>query len=831
MTQVVRNAAWQAYEEARGVDLGTRIKEVRTQTLVPGGRAHTTLFSRGGGRGRPHPRLSFEWPAADDPTPPGDLFSPSNPPTDAAALAQAIDDARSEHAGALSAADLADADAPKGSEKWWRNSIRVQRIAALFTRVRAQVETWRDAGTLQAGQRACDLVIKRKEAEAYAGDIAFDDANTGTYHSYGKDAPFVHYLEQILATLPAEGSEAMAVLGASARTSVRRQREQARRHLDFLMREKYSYEVTKERDIERTIGGFLIDSRTRHIVSEADDADPIAPDYVLLRIDPTAQHEHAGAWVYRDAKGKIFLEDHKAVEVPAEALLAAPVDTDALTFLRAPKDPALRKDLRFDWDGNGYVDAEPISWVSWAGHCDVKAVLEQLGVTLLDNPSVEEFRSDTGETKTYGRDLMLEMVASAVELGSTYRHIDGTGYRAQGIHQFGGSRNDSRPDRLQFQGPGRGKSFRWPRRGRHDAFLVESITWPDGQSADMGTVFFRHIPDRQAVSFSDNPRFLKTVEGDYNLIDISGATIEARIVVDTIDERTGYLGTAHKTVTFELSSDARPDDGRYFLGTEVASAANRMIYEVYYEPANNRIVAELKRYDKQGDKYVAEAVPERQVSLPMVGPLTVTLSREMKRDNPAQFEALLDVALRDGKSICADTDKQSEVWNGVVTHLGVTKRGDNEQERTEHWTVDVKARFGEAQLDYLVRRNTAGTPEAYCPARGDTDAQDWPDFLWHDVPDVGTKALIDGRWLVNDSMWDRGIVDVEPDDSVRAGFYVRDEHIKNVYELIFAGLAGYTHTVVHGNKRYGFRDEAAWKRALEGLEALRRAVAFEATSD
>ena len=827
MTKVVRNAAFEAYEGADGVDLGTRIKDVRTETLIPGGRAHTTLFSRGGGRGRPHPRLSFEWPAAKDPSPPGDLFTPSSVPTDDAALANAIDQARKEHEGALSAGDLADADAPAGSELWWRNSIRVQRTAAFFATVRAKVDAWRQQGTLTAGQRACELVVKRKESEAYAGDIAFDDANTGTYHSYGHDAPFVHYLEQILETLPVEGSEAMAVLNSSARLSIRRQRTQAREHLDWLMREKYAYNVPRERDIEQTVGGFLIDRRTRNIASEADESDPIAPTYVLLRIDPTAEHEHAGAWVYRNAKGKLFLQDHTAVEIPAEVLLSAPIDTDALTFKRAPKDPALRKDMRFDWDGNGYVDADPISWVSWAGHCDVKAVLEQLGVSLLDKPSVEEFRSDTGETKSYGRDLMLEMVASAIELGSTYRHIDGTGYRVRGNHQFGGSRNDSRPDRLQFRGPGRGKSFRWPRRGRHEAFVVKSIEWPDGDKADMGTVFFRHLPDREAVSFEDNPRFLKTVEGDYNLIDISGATIEARVAVDTVNATTGYLTQTKKTVTVKLSADARPEDGRYFLGTEVASATNRLIYEVYYEPANNRIVAELKRWEKQGDEYVAVDVPERHVSLPMIGPLTVTLSREMKRDNPAQFSALLDVALREGKNICADTDKQSEVWNGVVTNLTVNKLGENTEARTEHWTVDVKARFGEAKLDYLVRRNSAGTPEAYCPARGDTHAEDWPDFLWHDVPDVGTKALIDGRWLVNDSMWDRGIVDVAPDASVSAGFYVRDDHVKNVYELLFSGLAGYAFTVLHNNKRYGFREEAAWKKAVDELEKRRRGLTFE----
>ncbi|MEM6997079.1 MAG: hypothetical protein AAF721_41630, partial [Myxococcota bacterium] len=489
MKKAVRNADYDAFLDASGVELGTRIKDVRGERLVPGGRAHTTLFARADGGGRPHPRFSFTWPPADDPQPPGDLFDLADAPADAEALEAAIAAARTEHESVLRAADLDDADADEGGAHYRRNSVRVQRTAAFFASIRSHVGQWREAGTLRSGQRACDLVIARLEAEAFAGSIAFDDIDTGTYHSYGKDAPFVHYLEDILATLPEEGSEPMALLASATRESVRRQRTQARAHLDYLMREKYAYELPKERDIERTIGGFLIDGRTRRIVSEARDSDPIAPSYELLRINPGADHEHEGAWVYRDAKGGIHLEDHTPVDVEPDQLRSAPVGLDALTFRRALKDPALRRDIRFDWNGNGYIDADAIGWVSWAGHCDVKAVLEQLGVTMSGTPSVTEFRSDTGEEQHYNRDILLEMVTSAIELGSQYRRIDGTGWASKGIHKFGGARNDARPDRLQFSGPGPGKSFRWPRSGRRRSFIVDKITWDDGTKADMGTVF------------------------------------------------------------------------------------------------------------------------------------------------------------------------------------------------------------------------------------------------------------------------------------------------------------------------------------------------------
>lgn len=827
MSKAIRDDAFHAFTDAEGIELGTRIKEVRHQPQVPDGRAHATLFSRRGPGDRPHPRFSFTWPPAEDPSPPGELFDPRPVPSDVAALDEAIGDALSEHHAKLHAHDLNDADAHAGGAHWRRNSIRGQRVAGLFADVRAKVARWRREGVLAGAPGECDLIIARAEAGAFAGSIAFDDIDTGTYHSFGHDAPFVHYLEEMLGSLPEEGTEAMALLPSSTRESVRRQRRQARAHLDHLMRHKYSYDVVDEQDAERTIGAFVIDRRTRHIVSERADSDPISPRFELVRIDPNAAHEHAGAWVYRDPAGKIRRQDHTEVAVPAAALRGAPIDRDALTFRRAPKDPALRKGLRFDWDGNGYIDAQPISWVSWAGHCDVKAVLEQVGLTLSGKPSVTEYRSETGMEIIYDRDLLLEMVASAIELGSRYRRIDGTGFRSRGIHRFGGSRNDSRPDRLQMTGPGEGKSFRWPRRGRHDSFLVQSVTRKNGQTLDLATAFFRHLPDTQAVRFEDNPHFLKVTEGDYNIIDISGAKIEARVKIDTVDPNTGFLREQTRDLVLDLSDDAQPEGRRYFLGTEVVDAAERLIYEVFYEPADNRIVGELRRWEKSGEAYAPTDVPERNVELPMVSPLTCTLSREMKRDNPGQFAALLDIAMREGKNICADTDKKSEVWNGVVTAMESRRVAENRAERTERWQIDIKARFGAATLDYLVRRDGTGVPEAFCPAVGDSDDAPWPDFLWHDIPDVGSKAFEGGEWLVNDAMWERGVVDVRPDESVPSGFYVYDDHVKNVYELIFCGLAGYRYTVVHGNKRYGFRDEPAFREATRGLARLRSAVRFE----
>lgn len=834
MHKVVRDAAFQAYLDASADEqLGTRLKQVRDQPLTPGGRVHMTLFERVSG-GRPHPRMRFAFVDVADPSPPGPMLQPAAPPRTAAALREAIATALSTHAAVLAAEDVAD-QAPKLSPHYWRNRIRARRTAALFQEIRGKVEAWLADRTLPASERAAShRAVAELEDEAYAGPMEFDDADTGTYHSYGHDKPFVHYLEAILGSLPEEGSPAMAVSFSSTREAIRRQRDQARNHLDFLMRHKYAYEVVEETDIEHTVGGFLIDRASRRIVSEAEDSDPLAPSYVLLRIAPSAEHDAAGQWVYRDAEGTLHLQTHEPVPVDPSLVRSAPVELESLTFQRAPKHPNLRRGLRLDWDDNGWVQQGRIDWVSWAGHCDIKAVMESLGVTLTDEPTptITEYRSDTGQTTVYGRDLLLEMVASVLELGSVHSLIDGTGRLSRGIHHFGGSRNDSLPDRLQFTGTGPGRSFRWPMRGREDSFQVTSVQLPDGTQADMGTVFFRHLPDTETVTFAKNPRYIKTVEGDYNIIDVTGTVLKARLKVDAIDPLTGYPVHKTETTTMDLRPDADPNAdgaGRYFLGTHLDDVGERKIFRVYYVPTNRTIVAEMFGHVQVDGTWTAQARPSEDMVIELRAPLHVTLSREVKRDDPSQFTALLQLAQRQAQNICADTDKEAAVWNGVVTRIDTTKRGANADARTEHWKVDIKARFGDASLEYLVRRDERGVPEAYCPATSETHWGHWPDFLWQDIGDVTTKGLEADEWVVNESMLERELIEIRVDESVASGFYVYDDHVKNVYELIWAGLAGYTHTVVHENKRYGHRTAQSWQAAVDRLEALRGALSFSET--
>jgi hypothetical protein len=829
--KVERNGAYSDFlEAANGPGWGgVRIKDIRDRPLYPGGRARLTLFEAVNGNGRPHPRMQVDMPPATDPSPPGALFAPAAAPRTADELRAQIRAASTAHREVLSGDDLDLAAAPAGSAHYWRNSIRAQRLARFFEEVHAQVAAWRLDGDGELARDA-QRVVRELEDEAHAIDMELDDQDIGTYHSYRHDMPFVHYLELMWDTLPESGTEAFAMLPAEAQRAVRRQREQIQSHLDTLMRHKYAYEGIAETDIERSLGGLLIDQDSRRIVSEIPDPGSLVPRYELLRVDPAARHEHAGAWVYRDGKGRIYLQNGAEIDVAPDLLRSSPRTPEQLTFQRGPHDPRRRKGVRFDWDDSGWVQSGKIDWVSWAGHCDVQAVLEQLGIVLDDQQPLLEYRSDSDAMITYDRDLLLEMLASVVELGSVYVRTDGLGLVQRGVRRFGGARHDELPDRLQLRGQGRGGHFRWPLGAREESFRVTSIAWPDAggalQTADLGTVFCRDLPDLENMDFHPNPRFIETVEGDYNVIDVSGALITAELLVDDIDKDTGYPRKTRVQTTIDLR--ARPEVMRCFLGTRIDDVAGRRLSRLHLDRERDRIVAEPFVYEQRDGKWPPRSAGPEQVVLPLAAPLHCTLSREMGRDDPEMYQVLLGVALRTGQNICADTDWQSPVWNGVVTRLDVRKIGENRARRTELWSVEIHARFGRARMDYLLRRDQVGEPVAYCPIVLENSSGAWPDFLWQDFPDIGTKVVDGSDWMVNKAMLERGIVSLHEDPSAPGGVYVHDDHMKNVFEILFAALAGYRYTIVHANKRHGFETEVVWKTWVAELKRRRAELTFRA---
>ena len=817
--KIERDAKWRAWLAlADGDDFtGTRIKSIRDSALRPGGRCEMTLFERVDD-GRPHPRMQFEMPPAVDPKADAPMFVAEGTPKTAAEaealVARALLDAKPH----FELADLSPGDRPEESPRYFENSVRCQRIERFFKAAHAALTRWRVSDA-----RKAHAALRVMEDATYAGAIRFDDADTGTYHSFKHDAAFVHYLEAILESLPDESAPGFVALPEAQQASVRRQREQARAHLDALMRHKYAYHGIAETDIEASLGGQLIDKVTRHVVSETpQSADALTPEYELLRVDPESGHPDAGMYVYRHRE-TLRRMDGSTVEATEGQLRRISVPASQLTFSRSKDN--LRPNVRFDWNNNGYVDPQEIGWVDWAGHCDIKAIMEQLGVALIGQESLVEWRADSEVETTYNRALIVEMIASVMEFGSRYRRADNSGTVTRGIHRFGGFRNDSLPDRVQFQGEREGRGFRFPLSSQKETLTVTKLVTAEGEALDLDTVFFRHSGDRRMLTIAENPRFLKTVEQDYNIIDVTGMRVEARVQDDGIDPDTGYPTRTRQGISIDLREDAPP--GRDRLGSWLQSPAKRELFEIFYDRGARAIIAEFSTHSRVEGKWIAQRQPSQDVVLPMSKPLSVTLSREMKRDDPAAFQTLLGQELRTGQNICADTDQTGPVWNGVVTRLDARRVERNEGNGIEHWAVEVRARFGEARMEYLLQRDDKGEPEIFVPLAPTSPSESWPDFLWQDFPDVGSKGRIGEDWIVNQKMIDRGVVNLRQDATVPGGIYVEDDHIKNLYEQIFAALSGHPFTIVHANKRYGFTDRAAWMAARAALIEATQALTWE----
>ena len=800
---------WEAFDEAmEGMAGAVALTQVRAETIVRG-RATLRLFEPLGpdAGSRPHLRLNFT--ELDDPEPP----RLPTPPDWADAgelrvwLASALVDPR------LSPDP---SQAPGESPRYWRNAIRGMRVTALLDRTRAAIDA--RVGWSEAERDAAHYAVTELGALAFTGWIAFDDDDTGTYHSFLHDQPFVHVLEALLASLPEPDSEALALVPEPEREAIERQRRQLRNHLDFLMRHKYAYTGIVETDIERSLGGRLIDRESRQVVSE-DPAtrDSLQPRHQLLRVDPASEDPLAGEWLVATAGG-YALADGTEVEVDPGSVEATPVRASQLTFERAPNDPRLRRGVRFDWNGDGLVEALPLPWIAWAGHCDVKAVLEALGLALHGQPSVHEYRSDTGEITELDRKLLLELLTGVVELGSVYLRLDGGGTVVRGQHGFGGSRNDSLPDRLQFDGAGPDQYFRWPIERDREGMQVTRLI-DDGEPLDPDAALARYHPDLDAIDFAPNPRYLGTVDGDYNLIDATEMVVEAEVRVSRFDAQ-GNLVHGSNRIRLDLGPDAR---GRTLLGTQLRDPGARELYRVYLDHEQPAILAELWRWDRASG--AEQRDPSGDLSLALAAPLATTLSREQRLDDPTGFTELIDLAVRRGQNICADTDDQAPVWNGVVTAMRVERIAVNPAARVERWQIGFEARFGRATLDQLLRRGPDGSVLEACPVAGGYTRS--PDFVWQDLPEVAPTLIADGRALVNQAMVERGLIDLRWDPAAADGWTVADEHLSHCFELLYAALAGYRWTIVHQNRRWAFTDEAAWDAARAELDQLRAALESE----
>jgi len=322
--RVIRDEAYEAFIGAPGEDWfgGSRVKKSRSTPLQPGGRVDLSLFEEAIDGGRPHPRLRVTLKDAADPAPLDAPTPPSEALTDAESFQAWLDGTLEGLADHLAGADLDVSE--QASPRWFVLSITAQRKQALLAALAAALPD----------RAALRRILAERGADLFAGDFPYDDENTGTYHSFGHDAPFVHWLEDVLESLPAEDGEGFALLPPEQQEAVRRQRHQARLWLDHLMRHKYAHDGIRETDIEKSLGGALIDATTRHRASETpESATSLVPAFEILRIDPRGDHPHAGAHLYRD--GEILRLDADSGD--AKEGDAVQVEADGLRRIRSTR--------------------------------------------------------------------------------------------------------------------------------------------------------------------------------------------------------------------------------------------------------------------------------------------------------------------------------------------------------------------------------------------------------------------------------------------------------------------------------------------------------------
>lgn len=640
----------------------------------------------------------------------------------------------------------------------------------------------------KTGLRGDDATAARKEinlshADAFRGrDIKFDRADTGSYWSYGHDAPFVHVYEKMLDAMPASDPR---------RASIQNQ-------IDFIFTHKYVPNGSvNENNAENALGLVAIDKSSRNVVSiKPATVDHTTPSYETIQINPSAGGEHAGKQVVWDnAKDKYFFQG-TTTEVPAE-LHDKFKRTDAgdVVFRRAAEGESLRENFKFDWDGNRMLNAENIN-TGWWGHCDIKAVMETIHADMKGSAGVKEYRSDTGKTTDYSRSDLLETMSSTLNYGGEYVEYGSGKSVSFGETQFGGARNDDRPDNIHLNVGGRYRSFN---------VRFESMTKPNStETIDPNTSFAEYKLGEDGKSFSKNEEFMQKNQGDTHIINGADRKIEARNEYYTVNESGQWVENKDK-ITIDPSGDQK-----VLLGTDIRDIGNRSLTRYYYNPKTKELSSMDVSFKRNAEgKYVANEGTERNIGKSN----GILLGREMQSGDDAEGKArITDNALRTGNSIATDSSKGKEVWNGAAYNLREDVAWRSEDGRFEKIDIHVDAVFGSfksgSKLNELdAEGKVVRTFEENAPV----------DFFWRDVPRVAPLIRENGKWYLNKAMVDRGVLDLQNlNGSLDA--------VRDLNDLLYLGInskdSQKVFTIVHEGKRYVYNTEDAWKADVAKLEGL-----------
>ncbi len=621
--------------------------------------------------------------------------------------------------------------------------------------------------------------------DAFRGrSVDFDRADTGSYWSYGHDAPFVHVFESMLESLPEDDPKRAAIQA----------------QIDFIFTHKYvDTGGVDENNAEKTMGLIAMDKDSRHIVSMKKGQEHSSRvSYETLQLPASVGGEHAGKYAYRSGD-KLYFEGSKT-EVPAELADKLVAKTAGELVFRRADNEEIRTGFRYDWNGNRMLDVAKID-TGWWGHCDIKALMETLLADMSGSKGVTEYRSDTDKTTEFSKKMQLEALAALLNFDDVYLQSGGgSGAVALGETGFAGARFDDRPTKMNIK-TNRGSS----------SFTIRLKNLEDkdnpGTNLDLDKAFALKVADDKNESFKDNDSILRVEQGDTNYIDGSGRKLEGTTDGYTFDDL-GRPVENKQAFTIDLANV--PDDAeKILIGTELTSIEGRQLNRIYLDPKTKELSSVSTAFKKNDEgKYVAEEGTSRSLGT-MNG---LELGREMTAGDDIKGKiAMLEEAVRKGDKIATDSSKREEVWNGEVHAIKLTTEWRSDDGLWERVGVRVDATFGSGKVGSILHKldeegNIVDSHEISAAV----------DFYWKDRPRVAPLVSERGRWYINKGMYERGVLSLEG-EKLQASLGAMND----LSDLIYLGLRGDNkplYTIVHDGKRLVYDDKAAWEADVKKLK-------------
>ncbi|MCP4502437.1 MAG: hypothetical protein GY822_20995 [Deltaproteobacteria bacterium] len=642
---------------------------------------------------------------------------------------------------------------------------------------------------VKTGLRGADAKSARKEVnfahrDAFAGNtVNFDRADTSTYWSYGHDAAFVHVFEKMLDSLPE---------GDSKRGPIQAQ-------LDYVFTHKFVPNGTvNENDCASSLELMPIDKESRRPVSMTKKSEASNDvKYEMLKVPDDAGGEDAGKNVYREGK-KFFFEGTRT-EVPAA--LAAKLESTPvanyqdIVFRRPEGGERPVSGFRFNWNNNRMIENKLVD-TGWWGHCDIKATIETILADMKGSAGVSEYRSDTDATTNFSRADQLEALAALLNMGASYYVVGNNSMTQLGSTEFAGGRFDDRPSKMGIKTAS----------GKLDFQVRLSRVSESGdatKNVGLDDAFCKKTIGSDGMSFTDNPDLIRTEGGDVNFIDASKRKISGTSDGFTFNAR----GQPVEDKVSFVYDPMNPGDEKILIGSNLKDVNSHEITRYYLDPKTKKVTEVPTKFVETNGRYLPEEGAAKNLGK-MTG---MELGREMKAgDDVTGKMHMLEEAVKSGDKIATDSDTGMQVWNGEVHNirLDVTRSPDGRFERTD---IMVDATFGAGKAGTILREfDDSGNVVAVAEKSAAVD------FFWKDRPRITPLTRQGNNWVVNRSMYDRGILTLgnDMDTSLAA--------ITDLTDLIYLGLKAKgkneMFTIAHEGKRLVYDNKSDWEADVQTLK-------------